>query len=135
MMTAAKSQPHFSSRGTDTVLIVDGNVLVRTQVAEYLRTCGFRVLEALNSDEALIVLQRSSETIRVVLSDAEQGFVLSRWLRAHSPQIRIVLIGSLERAAQAAAELCESGPMEKRPYDPQLLIQEIKASLAKAQEE
>jgi DNA-binding response OmpR family regulator len=116
------------------VLIVDGNVLVRTPVAEYLRTCGFRVLEALNSDEAIIVLQRSSESICAVLSDAQQGFVLSRWLRAHSPQIRIVLTGTFERAAQAAAELCESGPMAKRPYDPQLLIQEIKTSLAKAQE-
>jgi len=110
-------------------------VLVRTQVAEYLRSCGFRVLETRNSDEALIVLQRSSETIRVVLSDAEQGFALSRWLRAHSPQIRIVLTGTFERAAQAAAELCESGPMAKRPYDPQILIQDIKASLARAQEE
>ena len=133
-MMSAKTRPHESPRGSDTILLVDENVLVRTPIAEYLRTCGFRVLEARNADEALVVLQRSTESIRCVLSNAEQGFVLSRWLRAHSPQIGIVLTGTFERAAQAAAELCESGPMAKRPYDPQHLIQEIKASLAKAQE-
>lgn len=135
MMTTAKSHPYVAVRGSDTVLLADGNVLVRAQIAEYLRACGFRVLEVRNAEEALLVLQRSAESIHVVLSDAEQGFVLSRWVRAHAPQIKIVLTGTLERAAHAAAELCESGPMAKRPYDPQLLIQEIKGTLSKTQDD
>ena len=134
MMTAAKTRSAVSTGRMDTALLVDGNVLIRTPLAQYLRTCGFKVLEARNSDEALAILQNSADSIHVVLSDAEQGFVLSRWIKVHSAQIKIVLTGTFERAAQAAAELCESGPLANRPYDPQLLVQEIKASLAKAEE-
>jgi hypothetical protein len=55
-------------------------------------------------------------------------------VKDHRPQIKVAHTGTLERAAQAAADLCEDGPAAKRPYDPQLLVQEIKAALAKAEE-
>jgi DNA-binding NtrC family response regulator len=131
-MMTAKVRPQPSD-GLDIVIVVHENVLVRTSVAEYLRACKFRVLETRNADEALIVLQGCKELIHAVLSDGPNGFVLSRWVKEHRPQIKVIHTGTLERAAQAAADLCEGGPA-KRPYDPQRLIQEIKAALAKAEE-
>lgn len=129
----AKVRPQPSD-GLDIIIVVHENVLVRTSVAEYLRVCKFRVLETRNADEALIVLQGCKELIHAVLSDGPSGFVLSRWIKEHRPQIKIIRTGTLERAAQAAADLCQGGPAAKQPYDPQLLIQEIKAALAKAEE-
>jgi DNA-binding response OmpR family regulator len=132
-MTNPETRPDVSERGADTLLLVAEEILLRTPIAEYLRSCGFRVLEARDSDEAFAVLKRSTEHIDVILSHAEHGFALSQWVRTHRPSIRVVLTGTAERAAQAAAELCESGPTATRPYDPQLLVQEIKASLAKGE--
>lgn len=132
-MIAAKARPQLSG-GLDIVIVVHENVLVRTSVAEYVRACKFRVLETRNADEALVVLQGCRELIHTVLTDGPNGFVLSRWVKEHRPQIKVIHTGTLERAAQVAADLCDDGPAAKRPYDPQLLIQEIKAALAKAEE-
>jgi CheY-like chemotaxis protein len=133
VMTNAETRANVSARGRDTLLIVDGQVLVRTPVAEYLRGCGYRVLEARNADEALMVLQRPSEPIHIVFSNAEHGFTLSHWIRTRRLEIRIIICGTIERAAQAAAELCDAGPHAARPYDPQLLVQQIKSDIAKGE--
>lgn len=130
-MNNAAIRPETSGREPDTVLVLEQEVLVRASVAEYLRSCGYRVLEARTTAEALTILQETSEPIRIVLSGAESGFKLSGWLKANRPKIEIILSATAERTAQAAADLCDAGPHGKRPYDPQLLVQQIKASLAK----
>ena len=46
-------------RGPDsieTILVVDDEVLIRMPISEYLRDCGYRVVEAVNGDEAIAVL-------------------------------------------------------------------------------
>jgi CheY-like chemotaxis protein len=40
-------------------------------IAQYLRDCGYRVLEAASVDEAMTILQKSDTHIDVVLSDVE----------------------------------------------------------------
>ena len=40
----------------ETVLVIDDEVIARMVISEYLRHCGYRVIEAANSDEALAVL-------------------------------------------------------------------------------
>lgn len=117
--------------GVETVLLLEEHVIIRASLAEYLRKCGYRVLEARAAEEALTILQESSETVGVVLSGAQSGFRLSGWLKANRPDIKIILAATPERAAQAAAGLCDTGPQGRRPYDPQLLVQQIKAHLAR----
>jgi CheY-like chemotaxis protein len=118
-----------------TVLVVDDEVLVRTAIAEYLRECGYRVLEAANAAEAVMVLQDSEFHVDVVLSTVEMpgsmdGFGLSKWVREHRPAIDVILAGTPARAAASAAELCDKGPMLARPYEPQLVLDRIKRMLA-----
>jgi DNA-binding NtrC family response regulator len=130
-MNSAALRPAVSSREPETVLVLEHEVLIRASLAEYLRSCGYRVLEARNVQEALTILQESGETIRVVLSGAENGFKLSGWVKANRPKVKVILAATPDRAAHAAAELCDSGPHGKRPYDPQSLVKQIKAYLAK----
>jgi DNA-binding response OmpR family regulator len=118
-----------------TVLVVEHEVLIRFHICGYLRECGFKVIEAANSDEALIVLQERDLIVDIILSDAGipgrlDGFGLSRWLRAHRTGTPIILVGSLGRAVEAAADLCEAGPMLARPYEPAILLDRIKRTLA-----
>ena len=53
------------------VLLVDAEELVRTPLAEYLRECGYRVLEAINAKEAQRLLSEGSQTIDIVLADIQ----------------------------------------------------------------
>jgi DNA-binding response OmpR family regulator len=119
-------------RGGETILVLERDVVTRAFLSEYLRSCGYRVLEARSAAEALTILQESSEPIRVVLNDAENGFKLSGWVKANRPKIKVILAANAERASQACADLCEMGPHGKRPYDPQLLVQRIKSHLRDA---
>jgi CheY-like chemotaxis protein len=120
----------------DTVLVVDDEVLVRLAIADYLRTCGFRVIEAANGDEALLILEQPDIGVSVVLSDVEMpgaidGFALANWVRANRPDLRFLLAGSPLRAARQAGDLCQSGPMLAKPYDPAMVVDWIRRMLAR----
>lgn len=130
-MNSAAIRSDVSARGEETILVLEADVLARAFLADYLRSCGYRVIEARSAAEALTILQESSEPIRVVLGDAESGFKLSGWVKANRPKIKVILAANAERASQAAADLCDAGPHGRRPYDPQLLVQRIRSHLAR----
>ena len=130
-MTNAALRSDTAGRAAETILVLEQDVLTRTLLSDYLRLCGYRVVEARSATEALTILQEFSEPIRVVLGDAENGFKLSGWVKANRPKIKVILTANAERASQAAAELCDIGPQGKRPYDPQLLVQRIRSHLQK----
>jgi len=118
-----------------TVLVVDDDILIRMPIAAYLRHCGYRVIEASGSSEALTVLHQSDLKIDVVLSDVELetgtgGFDVAKWVRENRPNIDVILAGSPRRAAEQAGELCSKGPHFKRPYEHELVESEIRALLA-----
>jgi response regulator RpfG family c-di-GMP phosphodiesterase len=60
-----------SKSSVQTGLVVEDEVFVRMVISEYLRGCGYRVIEAANADEALIVLERLEIAVDVVFSDIE----------------------------------------------------------------
>jgi CheY-like chemotaxis protein len=127
--------PENSPGVTETILVVEDEVLIRMTVSEYLRDCGYRVLEAANSDEALVILQKEDIQVDVILTGIDmpgsmRGFELSQWARTLRPGLEVILAGTMERAAEAAAELCEDNPLVTKPYDPQLVVDRIKQLLA-----
>lgn len=106
-----------------TVLLVDSDILVRHQLAEFLRSCGLRVVEASNADEARVFVGDASLGIDVALVDtsldrAEGAFALTAWLRQNHPGIDVLTAGSLERAIDRATTLCEEEGTLPKPYDP-----------------
>jgi CheY-like chemotaxis protein len=122
-----------SKQPTSTLLLVEDEVLIRMAISQYLRECGYRVIEAANADEALKVLQ-SENSIDLVLSDVEMpgsldGFGLAQWIRKNKEGLEIILAGSPERAAKTAGELCENGPTLNKPYEPQILLEAIRKQL------
>jgi CheY-like chemotaxis protein len=126
-------QLHDSAR--ETILVVEPDLLVRAPLTEYLRQCGYRVFEAVDAAEALLLLQQPMIRVDVILSTIEMpgsmnGFQLSQWVRSHHPGIDVILAGTVQRAAKAAADLCEDGPHLTKPYDPQVVVERIKRSLA-----
>lgn len=116
----------------ETILVVEDEVLIRTAISEYLRHCGYRVIEACSADEAITILtQPDIVEVDIVFSDIEMpgsmdGFGLSKWVREHCKGIEVVLASTIEKAAKAAGELCEEGPHLKKPYEPQQVVEWIK---------
>jgi CheY-like chemotaxis protein len=122
-------------RASDTpsasILIVDGDIVSRHVIADYLRHCGYSVVEAANTDEAYAALVEPTLSIDVILCDvsalgSRSGFELATWVRANRPELEVRLAAGDVVAAQTAAELCESGPHLKRPYEPEAVTEYIK---------
>ncbi|HZD88729.1 MAG TPA: response regulator [Pseudolabrys sp.] len=110
--------------------MIEDEILIRMTVAEHLRGCGYKVIEAADADEALLVLQSPDVQIDIVFSDIEMpgamdGFALSTWLRRNRPEIIIILTGTVPRAADSVAALCDDGPIPK-PYEPQHVADRIR---------
>ncbi len=131
-MATAEESPKTQSQ---TVLVVEDEVLVRMVIADYLRECGFRVIEAGSATEAITVLA-SPEPVDVVFSDVQMpgdmdGFGLATWVRRHQPWIKMLLTSGNARAAQTAGDLCEDGPLEQKPYHPTTILARIQQLLGR----
>ncbi|MBV1698361.1 MAG: response regulator [Hyphomicrobiales bacterium] len=123
-----------STQPAAAILVVEDEVLLRLAICDYLRDCGYKVIEAVSGDEAVIVLTKSQLEIDVLFSDVElpggmDGFALAQWARANRPSVEVILTGSVPRAVNAAADLCEEGPVPK-PYHPQVVHDRIRRLLA-----
>ena len=112
------------------VLIVDSDIISRHAIADYLRHCSYAVVEAASIDEAFVALEESTLSIDVILCDvsgagSKSSFELASWVRRNRPELEVRLAGGTDMAAQTAAELCESGPHLRRPYDPAAVVDYI----------
>tara|TARA_R110000751_G_scaffold31202_2_gene79550 strand:+ start:106 stop:477 length:372 start_codon:yes stop_codon:yes gene_type:complete len=111
----------------ETLLLVDPDPLQRAVVADYLRGCGYRVIEATTAHEAVTAL--TDQEVAVVVTDIHlrdaSGFELSAKAKEIRPGVAVVLTHAPERTAKLAGDLCEDGPLD-HPYHPQLLVDRIK---------
>lgn len=117
-----------------TVLVVDDDILIRMVIAEYLRDCGYRVLEAANGYEAVTAL-KSKAQIDLVFADIHaggnpDGFSLAQLARKERPGVHVILTSSVSKAALKADDLCEDGPVVQKPYDHREVARRIRLLLA-----
>lgn len=127
-MPTPPSEPSSDEATSTTILVVDPDILARMVIADYLRDCGYKVIEGVNADDALAVLQ-AGRKIDVILAEVQvtggiDGFELARQIREKYPAIDVILTSGAARAAAKAGDLCDDGPLEK-PYHPQEVLRRI----------
>lgn len=113
------------------LLFVDADIVARSVIANYLRECGYAVVEATSTDEARALLARPDLDIDIVFADVDapgdlDGFGLARWVAGHFPHVRVILCATLQRETKIAADLCAEGPLLRKPYDQTTLLDQIK---------
>ena len=125
-----------SANPLQTILVVEDQILIRLNIANYLRECGFHVIEAADAAEAIAVFEANTK-VDLVFSDIQMpgeldGFGLARWVRQHHSGVQVVLTSGYVKAAEEAGDLCEDGPVLKKPYDHPLLLDRIRRMLGAA---
>jgi CheY-like chemotaxis protein len=121
-------KPFKGEPRTNTIVVVEPDILARIVLGEYLRECGYKVLECANADDVLIILA-AGRRIDVVLSEIDlggefDGFHLARQIRETHPTVEVLLTADPANAADKAGELCDEGPLEK-PYHPRDVIRRL----------
>ncbi len=126
-------RPDLFESSSATVLVVEDELFVREPIAEYLRECGFDVLEASDAREAMSVID-AVRGVDVVFSDVRMpgdmdGFALAKWLRTHHPEVSILLTsGYYAKRGQSGVSIQDVKLIEK-PYAQAHVLRRIRAIL------
>lgn len=117
---------------TERLLFVEPDVAVRAPLAEYLRGCGYGVIEANSMEDAQEILWEIDSNVDVVLAEvshlgSSEAFSLAKYIREHHPGVDVILSSSAARCADKAEELCHAEGMLGKPYHSEGLLRRIRA--------
>jgi CheY-like chemotaxis protein len=103
------AHPTPDLRHPATLLVVDDDLLVREPIADYLREVGYEVLEAGDAHEAISVVDHADH-VDLVFSDVRMpgeldGVGLARWVRAHRPDVAVLLTSGYDGSGWMGGEL------------------------------
>ena len=134
-MMVTQQNPDSAARAphVPTVLVVDDEAMVRAPIAEYLRDCGYHVLEADDASQAIRLVDTPGQ-VDVVFSDVRMpgeldGAGLARWIRSHHPEVPVLLTSGYSAASSHLPR--EVGLIEK-PYTQAQVLRRIRALLPPA---
>ncbi len=129
---ASEERPSSPEGGTETILVVDDEELVRSVAVNVLEHAGYRVLAAANGGEALEIYRQRYEEVSLVLMDVVMPRMNGR--RVHElmqeihPDVPTIFTSgydasSLEREADVRVEVLE------KPYGAETLLQRVRDAL------
>src|ERR1700760_3715059 len=118
-MSLSRESDPLEHQDTPTVLVVEDEVMVRMPIAEYLRDCGYNVVEACDADEAIAAVAESGP-VNLVFSDVRMpgrmdGFGLAEWFRANYPDVPVLLTSGYNTSRGVARNMPGVRLIEK-PY-------------------
>jgi two-component system, cell cycle sensor histidine kinase and response regulator CckA len=93
---AKKSESTSLQSGSETILLVEDELALRTFCCDFLTSCGYRVLSAENGAKAIDIASKSNERIDLVVSDvvmpAMSAKLMSTILLQHRPGLKILFM-------------------------------------------
>jgi CheY-like chemotaxis protein len=122
------------SPGTETVLVVEDEPLVRAVTVRALASAGYRVLAAGSGAEALAVAEREPRPIGLLVSDVVMpgmsGPVLASTLGRKRPGLKVLLVSGYTRDAILERSALPPGTeLLEKPFTPARLLERVRALL------
>jgi signal transduction histidine kinase len=122
--------------GSETVLVVDDEPLVRVSMRAVLESRGYRVLEAADGEQALAIAGTHTGPIHLVVIDVAMpkmgGVELARRLRDGRPTRILFTSGHTERMLERQGLVLEGGALLLKAFTPSELLCRIRELLDEA---
>jgi len=123
-----------SMGGTETILLVEDEAMVRSLASRVLGSLGYRVLEAADAQQALRIAQEVRAPIDLLLSDVVMprlgGRELARLLSGTRPGIRVLLMSGYSDDAVLRQGALEPGQgFLQKPFTPATLSARVREVL------
>ena len=120
-------------RGTETVLLVEDEEMLRRLARRVLSQHGYTVLEAGDGDEALTVAEATGSPIDLVLTDVVMpnlsGPELGERISALQPLAKVVYMSGYLDADGASSAIARGAEFIAKPFTPSALIAKIRGVL------
>ena len=121
-----------SSRGSETILLVEDEDAVRQLLSAILKANGYDVIEANSGKSALSAHEKNSHKIDLLLTDVVMpemdGFELGEQIAGRSPKIKILYVSGYREGPAGAP----GGPPKQflpKPFTPDVLLAKIREVL------
>ena len=123
--------------GTETVLIVEDEDILRNLCVRILEHLGYKVLQARNGTEAIVEVQGYGDRIDLLLTDVVMpgmnGSELATQLVLHNPEMKVLFTsGYTEDVISHHGVLAEGVSFIGKPYVPSSLARKVREVLGKA---
>jgi len=129
-------EPHDAetSRGSETILVVEDDEAVRRLTSQTLRKHGYQVLEAANGGEALLHCERHPEPIPLMITDVMMpqmsGPTLAARLQQMQPAMKVIYTsGYTDDAVVRHGLLQQSMAFLQKPFAPSTLARKVREVL------
>jgi two-component system, cell cycle sensor histidine kinase and response regulator CckA len=124
--------------GTETILVVEDEPIIRMLIRAILERAGYRVLEAASGVEALRVWERNRDAIQllftdIVMPEGINGRALSARIRAERPRLPVIFTsGYSADIAGRDLELEKGQTFLQKPASPTQLLAAIRSTIEDA---
>lgn len=114
---------------TPTIMVLEPDVLLRMALGEYLRDCGYHVIEGVKAEDVWVVIGAGVKLDVVFARVQPAGFALASKLRQTHPGTDVILNSGVADAVEKSSALCDRGPA-KAPYQPEVVARRIQQLLS-----
>jgi two-component system, cell cycle sensor histidine kinase and response regulator CckA len=126
------------ARGSETLLLVEDEPSLRKLMREILRQAGYKVIDAANGGEALLVCEQYSSEIALIITDLVMpgmtGMDLAKRLEALRPGTKVLYMsGYSSHAALANGALVRHEHFIQKPFTPSALTDKVRYTLDRGQ--
>src|SRR6202012_3665879 len=120
MMYMPQDSNPAQQSATQTVLVVEDETMVRMPIAEYLRDCGYNVVEAGDSHEAIAAMHADT-SVNLVFTDIRMpgkmdGLGLAAWFRSHYPDVPVLLTSGYHGGRTSPGVTVPGAGFIEKPY-------------------
>jgi PAS domain S-box-containing protein len=133
---AARSEPDRPRlfTGSETVLLVDDDAVIRTIAARALRASGYQVLEATSPGEALLLVEREGTPIALLVTDIMMPLITGHELAERVQRLRpgarvLYMSGYTENSVIRRGVLQPDVAFLAKPFTPDSLVRSVRAAL------
>jgi PAS domain S-box-containing protein len=123
-----------AANGTETILLAEDEVLLRSLTARMLEKHGYQVVSAESSKDALRIVAENGRTFDLLLTDlimpGLSGGALAKQVRAHAPGIRVLYMsGYSDEVVTRNGSLEPGAPFLEKPFSANELAAKVRETL------
>jgi DNA-binding response OmpR family regulator len=139
-MLESESKPRglYLQGGSETILLVDDEELVRNASEKMLSRLGYKVILAAGGNEAIKLYEKHQQGIDLVILDIimpdKSGQEVYESLRSINPEVRVLFASGYSQFAKRL-ELSQANGFIQKPFDTHRLSSKIRQALAGATEQ
>jgi two-component system cell cycle sensor histidine kinase/response regulator CckA len=124
-----------AAAGSETILVVEDELLVRKLIEQILAQAGYTVLAAEHAADALQVWQKHAPNIALLATDLVMpgnmsGWELAEQLMAQQPKLKVIYMTGYSRDVAGASQVLREGTnFLGKPFGPERLLKVVRANL------